>query len=321
MSFIQGNFYYKKLFMIPLNEFKITETNKEENSSVFVISPLPTGYGHTLGNILKRILSSSVPGAAVTAVKINGAQHEYSTLAGVSDDILTILLSLKNVVFLMKTEDPVTLKLSTEGSSKGVTEVKAKDIQKNADVEIVNEDYVITRITDKKTKLDMEIKVERGVGYRFPDENVRMEVGLLPIDAIFSPVKLVQLEVTPTRVGQQTDLDQLNLFVQTNGSLTPSDALNIASNILGDMSKNFITETQDMISGKIITTIPTDSSGLEFEEIPQIETKPILILDLKLSTRLTNSLLRAGFDDLRKLEGFTEEEVANIKGDGREIFR
>ncbi len=302
--------------MIALNEFTINKTNEKDNSAVFEIGPLPTGYGYSLGNTLKRILTSSIPGAAITAVKINGVQHEYSTLAGVSDDILTVLLSLKNVVFLIKTEEPVTLKLSTKGTKGKVVEVKASDIEKNSDIEVVNEDFVITKITDEKTKIDMELRVERGVGYRLPDENVRAEVGMLPVDAIFSPVKLVQIDVVPTRVGQQTDLDQLNLYVETNGSLTPSDALNIASNILDEMSKNFVKETKDMISGKIITSLPTESAGNNEEEAEVVQASPILVSDLNLSTRLTNALLRAGFDDLRKLEGFTEEEAANIRGMG-----
>lgn len=302
--------------MIALSEFTIKKTNEKDNSAVFEIGPLPTGYGHTLGSILKRVLNSSIPGAAVTAVKINGVQHEYSTLAGISDDILTVVLALKNIVFLAKTEEPVTLKLSAKGEKGKVVEVKASDIDKNSDIEVINPDYVITKITDEKTKVEMELKVERGVGYRLPEENVRAEVGMLPVDAIFSPVKLVNLEVVPTRVGQKTDLDQLNLFVQTDGSLTPSDALNIASNILEEMSVNFVKETKDMISGKIITTLPTESSAAEVEEEEEVESNPILVSDLNLSTRLTNALLRAGFDDLRKLEGFTEEEVANIRGMG-----
>ncbi|MCA9380878.1 DNA-directed RNA polymerase subunit alpha [Candidatus Dojkabacteria bacterium] len=311
--------------MISLREFTINKTEEKDNSAVFQIGPLPTGYGHTLGNILKRVLTSSIPGAAITAVKINGVQHEYSTLAGVSDDILSVLLSLKNVVFLTKTEEPVTLTLKSQGAKKGVVEVKAGDIEKSSDIEVINKDYVITKITDEKTKLDMEIRVERGVGYRLPDEHVRAEVGMLPVDAIFSPVKLVKLEIVPTRVGQQTDLDQLNLFVHTNGSLTPSDALNIASNILDEMASNFVKETKDMISGKVITSLPTESTEEETTEEEDTETAPILVADLNLSTRLTNALLRAGFDDLRKLEGFTEEEAANIRGMGEksleELFK
>jgi DNA-directed RNA polymerase subunit alpha len=302
--------------MISLHEFTIKKSEDKDNSSLFEIGPLPTGYGHTLGNILRRILTSSVPGAAVTAVKIDGVQHEYSGLAGVSEDILPVLLSLKNVIFLMKTEEPVTLKLSAQGAKGKVVEVTAGDMEKNSDVEVVNKDYVITKITDEKTKFNIEVRVERGIGYRLPDENVRQEIGMLPVDAIFSPVKLVKIEVVPTRVGQKTDLDQLNLYVQTNGSLTPADALNIASNILDEMSNNFVKQTQDMISGKVITSLPVESTEQPVKEDSEEEVSPVFVSDLNLSTRLTNALLRAGFDDLRKLEGFTEEEVANIRGMG-----
>lgn len=317
MSFIRDKLHYIYIvIMISLHEFTIKKTDDSDTTSLFEIGPLPTGYGHTLGNILRRILTSSVPGAAITAVKIDGVQHEYSGLAGVSEDILPVLLSLKNVIFLMKTEEPVTLKLSASGSKGKVVEVKASDIEKNADVEVINSDYVITKLTDEKTKFNLEIRVERGIGYRLPDENVRQEIGMLPVDAIFSPVNLVKIEVVPTRVGQKTDLDQLNLYVETNGSLTPSDALNITSNIMDQMATNFVKQTQDMISGKVITSLPVESTEQPAIDDEQEEVSPVFVSDLNLSTRLTNALLRAGFDDLRKLEGFTEEEVANIRGMG-----
>lgn len=304
--------------MIAFTEFIIKRKTENDFEELFEIGPLPQGYGHTLGNVLRRVLQSSIPGGAITSVKIDGVQHEYSTLEGVKDDILTVILSLKNIAILMKSEDPVTLKLSVKGKKGSVTEVKASDIQKNPDIEIINEDYVITTLTDA-VELNLEIVVERGVGYRLPNEDVRKELGMLPLDAFFSPVKSVKYDVVPTRVGQQTDLDQVNLTVKTDGSITPSDALSIASSIINDMAQNFVEQTKDMISGKALTSVPTEETAPALEEESagkDDDHKNLPVADLNLSTRLTNALLRSGFDDLTKLEGFTEEEVANIRGMG-----
>lgn len=304
--------------MIALSEFKIIRKTENDFEELFEIGPLPQGYGHTLGNILRRVLSSSIPGAAVTSVKIDGVQHEYSTLEGVKDDMLSVVLSMKNIAIRMKTEEPVTLSLKVKGKKGSVVEVKASDIEKNSDVEIINGDYVITTLTDG-AEIDAEMVVERGVGYKLPNEEVRKELGMLPVDAFFSPVNQVKYEVVPTRVGQQTELDQVNLTVKTDGTITPSDALSIASKIINDMANNFVEQTKDMISGKAIQSVPTEEAAPakpEEEEGTEDEKKSLPVADLNLSTRLTNALLRSGFDDLTKLEGFTEEEVANIRGMG-----
>lgn len=302
--------------MISLKEFSITKTSDANNASEFVISPLPAGYGQTLGNNLRRVLLSSIPGTAITAVKINNANHEYTTLAGLSDDVLQIVLSLKNVVLNSKTDEPVVLTLKAKGKSGEVVNVTAGDIEKNADVEVINPDYVITKLSDEKATVEMSITVQRGIGYALPNEEVREEVSVLPVDAIFSPIKSVKFNVEPTRVGEEVELDKLVLTIETDGSLTPSDAMSISSNILLEMSQNFVEQTKDMISGKVVTTLPTKELVNNKKEDVQTDKEPILINDLNLSTRLTNALVRAGFDDLRKLDGFTEEEVANIRGMG-----
>ncbi len=300
--------------MIALSEFTIKKVEEQNNSALYEIGPLPKGYGHTLGNILSRVLRSSIPGAAITSVKIDGVLHEYSTLAGINEDMLQIILSLKNVVFNVKTDDVVELDINVKASG-NITEVKAGDFSKSSDVEVVNPDYVITKLTDSKANFKAKVTVQRGVGYQLPNESVRQEIGVLPVDANFSPVKLVKYDVVPTRVGQQTELDQINLAVETNGAITSSDALSIASNILNDMATNFVTQTKDMVSGKAMTTVPTQKVTKTQETFESNEDK-IVVAELNLSTRLSNALLRAGFDDLRKLEGFTEEELANIRGMG-----
>lgn len=302
--------------MISLKEFSITKISDANNASEFVISPLPAGYGQTLGNNLRRVLLSSIPGTAITAVKINNANHEYTTLTGLSDDVLQIILSLKNVVLNSKIDEPVVLTLKAKGKAGEVVNVTAGDIEKNADVEVINPDYVITKLSDEKANIEMSITVKRGIGYSLPNEEVREEVSVLPVDAIFSPIKSVKFAVEPTRVGEEVELDKLVLTIKTDGSLTPSDAISISSNILLEMSQNFVEQTKDMISGKVVTTLPTKELVNNKKEDVQSDKEPILINDLNLSTRLTNALVRAGFDDLRKLDGFTEEEVANIRGMG-----
>jgi DNA-directed RNA polymerase subunit alpha len=303
--------------MISLSEFTVTKIKEEGNQAEFEITPLPTGFGNTLGNTLRRTLLASIPGSAITAVKIKGVQHEYSTLPGVSDDVLKVILSLKNVIILGKSEEPVELKLTKKGKKGSVVEVTAGDFEKNSDVEIINADYVITKLTDA-VDFELSVTVERNIGYQLPKESVREEVGLLPVDAIFSPVVNVSYEVIPTRVGQQTELDKLTLVVKTNGAITPSDAMNIASNILLELTQNLVNSTKDMISGRALTSLPTtDVDQYEEEVVVKSDNgKSLPISDLNLSTRLTNALLRSGFDDLRKLEGFTEEEVQNIRGMG-----
>ncbi|GAB4284061.1 MAG: DNA-directed RNA polymerase subunit alpha [Candidatus Dojkabacteria bacterium] len=302
--------------MISLKEFTIKTVSETDTLGKFEIGPLPRGYGQTLGNNLRRVLLSSIPGAAITAVKIDGVYHEYSTIDGVSDDVLSLLLSLKNVVVKVKTEEPVTLELNVKGKKGEIVEVKAGDISKNPDAEIINKDYVITTLSSDKAKLSVQMTVSRGVGYALPQESVRQEVGVLPVDSFFSPVRLVKLDVASARVGQQTDLDQINLEVHTNGSVSPSDSLHIAAKIMFEMMENFVAETENLKTGDALTSVPTQSVAKKSSTTNQNQDNPILVEDLNLSTRLTNALLRAGFDDLRKLEGFTEEEISNIRGMG-----
>ena len=176
--------------MINLNQFIVKKVDSKNNVATFEIGPLPKGYGNTLGNFLRRVLLSSVPGSAITAVKIDGVQHEYSTLSGVSDDILAVVMSLKNVVVISKSLEPVVLEIDVKGKDGEVVEVTAGDISLNQEVEIVNPDYVITKLTGHKSKFKAQFTVQRGIGYVSGNEHVRKELGMLPVDANFSPVKL-----------------------------------------------------------------------------------------------------------------------------------
>lgn len=307
--------------MVSLNQFTVKKIDKGANAARFEIGPLSKGFGNTLGTFLRRTLLSAIPGTAITAVRINGVEHEYSTLEGVSDDILTIMLSLKNVVLLSKSLEPVVLNIEVSGKDGKVVEVTAGDIEKNSDVEVVNPDYVITKLTSSKAKFSASITVERGIGYILPNEDLRKELSVLPMDANFSPVKLVSYDITPARVGKETELDQLNINVETNGSLTPAEAFHIATDALNEVTVHLVKVTNDMLSGKEVS-VALSKQQREIESVDNGSTgdTPIKVADLNLSTRLTNALLKSNYDDLRKLGGLTEEEVANIRGMGSKSF-
>ena len=307
--------------MVALNQFSIKKVEEKGNTATFAIAPLPKGYGHTLAVYLRRILLSSIPGSAITAVKIDGVQHEYSTLAGVSDDILAVILSLKNVVLVSKSLEPVVLDVDVKGKDGEVVEVKAGDIQVNSEVEIINPEYVITKLTNAKSRFKAQITVKRGTGFEVGDETARKELGMLPVDANYSPVSLVNYTITQSRVGQETELDQLNLVVQTNGAVSAVEALHVAADTLNQLTSHLTELTEQMLSGNEVTVALNQKQKLAQTVSSQSVSKPELrVSDLNLSTRLTNALVKSGYDDLNKLEGLTEEELSNIRGMGSKSF-
>ena len=205
-------------------------TDHGDTSATFAVEPLHPGYGMTLGNSLRRVLLSSIAGAAVTGFRINGISHEFTTVKGVKEDVVAIMLNLKNIRFKVFSDEPQTLRLTKKG--KGV--VKAKNIELNSDVELVNPDQIICTIDDDKATVSMEITVETGRGYRALDEtgSGRTISDMIMLDALFTPVLRVRYKVENTRVGQRTDLDRLLLTVDTDGSITPRDAFEEAAAIL-----------------------------------------------------------------------------------------
>jgi DNA-directed RNA polymerase subunit alpha len=291
--------------MFAFDQFKLKSVKEEKDYGNFSLGPLPTGYGVTLGNTLRRILLSSIEGAAITSVKINGVKHEYSTIPGVMDDVLSILLKLKQISFKCTSDKPQTLELKV----KGKRIVKASDIKITSDVEIANPDTEITELTDQKAKLDIEIQVERGRGYIPTDEGKRGEIGVIPLDANFSPVKRVVISVTKSRVGQQTDLDQLNIEIVTNGTISPRVAL----------EQTF--EIYHIITSRLISVMKGEEAELkeEVKEAKKVDSQSAdLDIDkLNLSARLTNSLLKSGYKNLTELEGKSIEELLEIRGLGQ----
>ena len=217
------------MIQLPLEPKIVSKTG---NKVLFEIGPLYPGYGTTIGNVLRRVLISSIEGAAVTSAKIKGVDHEFSTIAGVREDVIEIIVNLKKIRFKLLTDWAVVLSLS----SKGTGAVTAKDIQSTADVEVVNPDQHIATVTDKKLELEIEIRVEKGVGY-VPVEQRQKEklsVGEIAIDGIFTPIRNVHYEVQNIRVGQRTDYNSILMDIETDGSISPEETLQKASQIIID---------------------------------------------------------------------------------------
>lgn len=220
---------------------------EREHEAILTIEPLHHGYGTTLGNSLRRVLLSSLPGAAVIAMKIKGVQHEFSAVNGVKEDALEIMLNLKQLRLKVHSEEPIVLKLTANKSG----EVTAGEMQANADVEIMNKDLVICTMTDDKAALDMEITVARGRGYLPTEEreHATSEIGVIAIDAMFSPVRQVGIRVENTRVGEITNYDKLIMNILTDGSITPQEAVEHATKIL----LNHVTWIQSQLNHASLT--------------------------------------------------------------------
>jgi len=209
--------------------------SEEKNKATFEIDPLYPGYGVTIGNSLRRVLLSSMEGASATKVKIEGVAHEFSTIEGVLEDVVDILLNIKRVRFKLLNPEPVKVTLNVKGEK----EVKAKDLKLPTGVEVVNPDQLIATLTDKKSQLNMEIEIEKGIGYMPVEQRQKekLSVGEIAIDAIFTPIKKVSHKVENIRVGQRTDFNKLILNIETDGSITPQEALNRAAEILVNQFK------------------------------------------------------------------------------------
>lgn len=213
--------------MIPLPT-SIKTKNVSKNNSIFEIESLYPGYGVTLGNAIRRVILSSLAGAAITEVKIKNAPHEFATIKGVKEDVLHILMNIKQLRFKTFTEDAQTATLVVKGEK----EVTGKDFELPADLKLANPELHIATITEKATELEIEIKIEKGLGYVFEDKEIKRSVGVIGMDAIFTPIKKVNYVVENMRVGKRTDFDKLSLEIETDGTITPEDALSQSLNIL-----------------------------------------------------------------------------------------
>jgi DNA-directed RNA polymerase subunit alpha len=274
-------------------------------SATFVIEPLHTGYGMTLGNSLRRVLLASIAGAAVTAFKIEGVTHEFTTVNGVKEDVVDIMLNLKLVRFRIFSEEPQIIRLV----KKGAGPVTAADIKVTADVEVVNPDAVICTIDDPKSELVIDIVVETGRGYRTVEESaaVRPTSDMIAVDALFSPVERVRYKVENTRVGQTTDLDKLILTIDTDGSITPRDAFEEAAAILINQYTALAGQTR-------VEAAPALTKERESDDDSTKLMTPIE--DLNLSARTTNALLNNEIRTIKDLVTLSDEELRELKGFG-----
>jgi DNA-directed RNA polymerase subunit alpha len=284
------------------------ESSATETYAKFIAEPFETGYGYTIGNSLRRVLLSSLEGAAITSIRIDGAMHEFATVDGVVEDVTEIVLNLKKVLFKCHVREPQTLMLSVNKEG----EVKAGDISLNQNVELVNPGQHICTL-DKKKKFDMELEVRVGRGFFTADENKKAEqaIGLIPIDSIFSPVSRVRYIVESARVGQRTDYDKLNLEVWTDGRITPDDALTQASAILQHHLDVFV---------------GYDKNAVEFEEVEDRQDdekgklKKLLnmsVNEIELSVRAANCLNNANITTVGQLAMKTEAEMLKYRNFGK----
>lgn len=291
--------------------YKITEYIEDKNYGKFELEPLERGFGTTLGNALRRIMLSSMPGSAIVAVKIDGVMHEFQTLEGIVEDVTTIVLNLKNVVVKNNTDEEVVLKLYFD--KEGV--VTAADIEENSDVEVINKDQVIATIA-RGGKLDMELIVANGRGYVPSTENKKyienQKIGFIPIDALYSPIERISYEVENARVGQDASYDKLIMEVFTNGSIRPEEAMALAAKIMIE-HLNIVTNLSEIADVTGIMNAKQEDSKLK-----KLETS---IDDLDFSVRAYNCLKRAGVNTLGDLTSKSEVEMMKIRNLGKKSLK
>ncbi|MFY9495271.1 MAG: DNA-directed RNA polymerase subunit alpha [Limnochordia bacterium] len=291
--------------MIEIEKPRIETVELTEDYGKFVVEPLERGYGITLGNSLRRILLSSLPGTAVTSVHIDGVLHEFSTIEGVVEDTVDIVLNLKKLLVKLHTDEPVTIRVDTDQSGP----LRAGDIATDPSVEILNPDLVIATLQEG-AKLGMDITVAKGRGYVSAEKNKEPDhpIGLIPIDSIFTPVNRVVYTVEDTRVGQVTDFDRLVLEVWTNRVIAPDSAVSLAAKILMEHIKLFINLTEGVGSVEIM---------VEKEEESMDRLMEMTVEELDLSVRSYNCLKRAGINTVDELVRKTEEDLMKVRNLGK----
>ncbi len=291
--------------------------SEEHFTGVYEIDGLYPGYGHTLGNSLRRIILSSLPGAAITAVKIAGVSHEFSTIPGVKEDVINIILNLKKVRIALTTDEPQTLSLKV----KGIKEISADDIVCPGQASILNGDLHIASLTAKSAELDFEIKVEKGLGYVPKEvlEKERVDIGQITLDAVFTPIRRVNYEVENMRVGNRTDFNRLKIFIETDGTLTPKEALEKSISIMITQLKAIVgfkeEEPEEVPERAVSEKGKKDSEALSKKEIDP-EFLKTRIETLNLSQRTTNALNSANIRTVGGLARKKEEDILDIDGLG-----
>lgn len=292
--------------MIEMEKPNIECKEMSGNYGVFQVTPLERGYATTLGNSLRRILLSSLPGAAVSAIKIDGVQHEFSTIPGVVEDVTEIILNIKKLALKLHSESSKTVYIE----AKGACEITAGDITCDDDVEIFNPDLHIATLNED-ANLYMEITLTKGRGYVSAEKNkqsMQPPVGVIPVDSIYTPVKKVNYTVENTRVGQYSDRETLTVEVTTNGTTKPDEAVSLAAKIMSDLLKLFIDLSEEGKNAEIV---------VEKEESKKEKVLEMTIEDLDLSVRSYNCLKRAAINTVEDLANKTEEEMMKVRNLGR----
>lgn len=296
------------MFEFEKPKIEIVETSDDNKYGKFVIEPLERGYGITLGNSLRRIMLSSLPGTAVSHVKIKGVLHEFSSIPGVKEDVTEIIMNIKNVVIKNNSDtfEPKQAYIDVVGERV----VKAGDIKVDGDIEIVNPDLVIANLSGPDAKLEMELTIVNGRGYVSLDKNKEADapIDVIAIDSIFTPVERVNLTVQNTRVGQVTDYDKLTLDVYTNGALAPDEAVSLAANLLEEHLKLFV----DLSENARLVDVMVESTTDEKEKVLEMN-----IDELELSVRSYNCLKRAGINTVQELINKTPEDMMKVRNLGR----
>ena len=296
------------MFEFEKPKIEIVETSDDNKYGKFVIEPLERGYGITLGNSLRRIMLSSLPGTAVSHVKIKGVLHEFSSIPGVKEDVTEIIMNIKNVVIKNNSDtfEPKQAYIDVVGERV----VKAGDIKVDGDIEIVNPDLVIANLSGPDAKLEMELTIVNGRGYVSLDKNKEADapIDVIAIDSIFTPVERVNLTVQNTRVGQVTDYDKLTLDVYTNGALAPDEAVSLAANLLVEHLKLFV----DLSENARLVDVMVESTTDEKEKVLEMN-----IDELELSVRSYNCLKRAGINTIQELINKTPEDMMKVRNLGR----
>jgi len=291
---------------------------EDGNHGIFEIDGLYPGYGHTLGNSLRRIILSSLPGAAITQVKINGAEHEFATLSGVKEDVITILLNLRRVRLALHSEEPVTMTLKSNGA--GI--LTAKDIEAPSQIEILSKDEHIAEVTNKTAKLEIEMTVEKGLGYvpREVHQKDKVEIGTIALDAVFTPIRRANYEVENMRVGDRTDYNRLRLIVETDGTYSPREAIEKSIEIMIHQLKSIIgfQDNHEEAEAEVVETAPETNT----EPDPEVLKTRIETLDLtsrtlqaleEASIRTIGGLVRKQKDDILALDGIGPKGVEEIE--------
>lgn len=287
---------------------EVTEISEDKKYGKFIVEPLERGYGITLGNSLRRIMLSSLPGAAVSQIKIEGIQHEFTAVPGVKEDVTEIIMNIKSLAIKnnSETNEPKTAYIEFEGE--GI--VHASDIQVDQDIEILNPDLVIATLSGKDARLYMELTITRGRGYVSADKNKHedLPIGVIAVDSIYTPVERVNVTIENTRVGQITDYDKLTLDVFTNGTLVPDEAVSLAAKVLSEHLSLFIDLSENAKTAEVMVEKEDD----EKEKVLEMS-----IDELELSVRSYNCLKRAGINTVEELCNKTSEDMMKVRNLGR----